>query len=301
MSTAKAEDVLAAKLFMASAFPVMKVPLTEDESFVKKFENVNLVVEFEADDDQNSLACYLVFLTEQKAQELHDGVRFKVYQGKYDNRFPGVKVANMHFKSIESFLGVLKGNAPTEMLGIVGPIVKNIVKPGFLNFVFLFLSLTKMMPDNVPEKDKPFEQYLKVKMSLYMITSAMSKANRLGFERFAKWCEPQTDRIYQFKVGPTLDATGKEIYPEIGAYLRIKRGKTKAGRGFYTRKKPFVLLSFPDPDGCIAVLSDKYDGFVGAVAHNCVQILGAGDSYANQFNDEMTIIQNMLIPSKFVK
>ncbi|MDO5014593.1 MAG: hypothetical protein Q4E28_01375 [Clostridia bacterium] len=301
MSAAKAEDVLAAKLFMSAAFPVMKIPLTEDESFVKKFENVNLVVEFDVDDDKEPLACYLVFLSEQKANELHDGIRFKVYQGKYDNRFNGIKVATLHFKTVESFLGVLKGNNPSEMLGIVPPIIKNIVKPGFLNFVFLFLSLTKMMPDNVPEKDKPFEQYLKVKMSLYMITTAMSKANRLGYKPFADWCAPQTDRIYQFKVGPTKDASGKEIYPEIGAFLRIKKGKTKAGRGFYERKKPFVLLSFPDPDGCIAVLSNKYGGFVEAVAHNCVQIVGAGDSYANQFNDQMTGIQNMLIPSKFVQ
>jgi hypothetical protein len=137
-------------------------------------------------------------------------------------------------------------------------------------------------------------------MSLYLITTAMSVATKLGWKPLVDWTSNQTDRVYQFKVGPTKDKDGNEIYPEIGAYLRVKFGKTKGGRGIYTRKSPFVLLQFPNPSGTLDVLTGKYD-FVGAVSHGCVAIIGAGDSYAVTFNELMTKVQNMLIPSKYIK
>lgn len=310
---ANKNDVLAAKLYFTAAFPVMKIPLTEDPKQVKKFKNINAVVGFKAHDDENPLACHIVFLTESKVEELNAKLkaeaeepekvkeykRFKVYQGEYDGRLEGVEYINFEFKSIKSLLGVFKGNTPLEMLGIVMPLIKNITKKATLPFLFLMLTLTKMMPSNNPSDKDPWEQYLKVKMSLYMITTAMSKATKFGWEPLVEWTAKQTDRIYQFKVGATYDKDGKEIYPPIAAYLRVKAGKTKGGRGEYERKRPFVLFDFTNPDGCLAVLSGRYE-FVEAATRGCIAIVGAGDSYAVQFNNLMTKLQNMLIPSKFV-
>ena len=302
MSKAIAEDVLAAKLFMRAALPVMRVPLEEDPAMVKKFANLNTIVEFTAEDDENPLACHLIFLSQEKADELLEGKRFKVVQSAYvaSEGWEKIQVMRFHFKDIKTFLGVLKGNGIGDMLGILPPVVKNITKKGALSFIFLLLSLTKMMPNFVPGEDQPFQQYLKVKMSLYLITTAMSVATKLGWKPLADWTAKQTDRVYQFKVGPTKDKDGKEIYPEIGAYLRVKFGNTKGGRGIYTRKSPFVLLQFPNPSGTLDVLTGKYD-FVGAVSHGCVAVIGAGDSYAVYFNELMTKVQNMLIPSKYIK
>ena len=313
INIANKNDVLAAKLYFTAAFPVMKIPLTEDPKQVKKFENINAVVGFKAHDDENPLACHIVFLTESKVEELNAKLkaeaeepekvkeykRFKVYQGEYDGRLEGVEYINFEFKSIKSLLGVFKGNTPLEMLGIVMPLIKNITKKATLPFLFLMLTLTKMMPSNNPSDKDPWEQYLKVKMSLYMITTAMSKATKFGWEPLVEWTAKQTDRIYQFKVGATYDKDGKEIYPPIAAYLRVKAGKTKGGRGEYERKRPFVLFDFTNPDGCLAVLSGRYE-FVEAATRGCIAIVGAGDSYAVQFNNLMTKLQNMLIPSKFV-
>ena len=313
INIANKNDVLAAKLYFTAAFPVMKIPLTEDPKQVKKFENINAVVGFKAHDDENPLACHIVFLTESKVEELNAKLkaeaeepekvkeykRFKVYQGEYDGRLEGVEYINFEFKSIKSLLGVFKGNTPLEMLGIVMPLIKNITKKATLPFLFLMLTLTKMMPSNNPSDKDPWEHYLKVKMSLYMITTAMSKATKVGWEPLVEWTAKQTDRIYQFKVGATYDKDGKEIYPPIAAYLRVKAGKTKGGRGEYERKRPFVLFDFTNPDGCLAVLSGRYE-FVEAATRGCIAIVGAGDSYAVQFNNLMTKLQNMLIPSKFV-
>ena len=150
------------------------------------------------------------------------------------------------------------------------------------------------MPSSNPDKSQLWEQYLKVKLSLFLITRALSTANKEGWPTMAEWTLKQPDRTYQFIVGPTLDANGKELYPEIKSYLRVKMGKSKAGNG--ERKYPFVLFKFTTPDDCLAVLTNRYD-FVESVARGCVTIIGAGDSYAVQFNDIMTKCQAMLVPA----
>ncbi len=302
---ANQNDVLTAKLYFNAAFPALKVPLQEDPAQVKKFEKINGIVEFRAADDENPVACYMVFLTEDMASKSEAGVRFKTYQGEYPgfvmmadgSKLDTLKVVKFYFKSIPSLLGVFKGNNPLEMLGIVAPLVKNILNPLTLKFTFLMLMLMKTMPNYKPGADQAWEQYLKVKLSLYLITRAMSTANKQGWAPMADWAAKQPDRTYQFRVGATLDKDGKEIYPEIACYLRIKMGKTKAGKG--SRQFPFCEFKFSNPDGCLALLTKRY-GFVECVERQCVTILGAGDSYSIQFNDVMNKCQNLLIPSKFI-
>lgn len=303
---ASEQDVLTTKIYFKAAFPALKAALEDDPKQVKAFEKINAVVEFRAADDANPLACYMVFLTEDMAAKTAEGKRFKTYQGEYPgyiemadgSKYEGLKVTKMYFKSIKSLLGVFKGNSPLEMLGIVAPLLKNIAKPATLKFIFLMLMLMKTMPNFTPDISQPWEQYIKVKLSLYLITRALSVANKEGWPTMAEWTKKQPDRTYQFHVGATLDKDGKELYPAIDATLRVKNGNTKSGKK--PVKYPFVLFKFPNPDGCIAVLTDRY-GFVGAVEKGCVEIIGAGDSYAVQFNTIMSQCQNMLVPSKLVK
>ena len=202
------KDVLTAKIYFAAAFPALRVPLEEDPAQVKKFEKVNAVVEFRAADDANPVACYMVFLTEDMAAKSAHGKRFKVFQGEYPgyiemadgSKYDGLKVVKMYFKSIKSLLGVFKGSSPAEMLGIVSPLLKNILNPVTLKFLFLMLTLTKTMPSFTPDKSQPWEQYLKVKLSLYLITRALSTANKLGWPEMADWTIKQPDWTYQFIV-----------------------------------------------------------------------------------------------------
>ena len=218
---ASAQDVLTAKIYFAAAFPALRIPLEEDAAQAKKFEKVNAVVEFRAADDANPVACYMVFLTADMAEKAAHEKRFKVFQGEYPgyiemkdgSKYDGLKVVKMYFKSIPSLLGVFKGSSPVEMLGIVSPLLKNIFNPVTLKFLFLMLTLTKTMPSFNPGTDQPWEQYLKVKLSLFLITRALSTANREGWPEIVDWVKKQPDRTYQFIVGPTLDANGKEIYP----------------------------------------------------------------------------------------
>ena len=77
------------------------------------------------------------------------------------------QVVKMYFKSIQSLLGVFKGDKVTDMLGIMSPLLKNITKGATLKFLFLMLTLTKTMPNYNPEDD--WNKYLNVKLSLSLI------------------------------------------------------------------------------------------------------------------------------------
>ena len=235
---ASQKDVLTTQIYFNAAFPALRVPLEEDPKQVAKFKNVNAVVEFRAKDDENPLACYIVFLTEEMAEKSAEGKRFKVYQGEYPGyiemadgeKYGELKVVKMYFKSIPSLLGVFKGDSPLEMLGIVAPLVKNIFNPVTLKFLFLMLTLMKTMPNFTPDDSEPWEQYLKVKLSLYLITRALSTANKLGWETMSEWTAKQPDRTYQFQVGATLDKTATNYTPKLMLiyalrWVRVKRAK----------------------------------------------------------------------------
>jgi hypothetical protein len=76
---------------------------------------------------------------------------------------------------------------------------------------------------------------------------------------------------------------------DIAAYLRVKAGKSKAGRGKYTRRSPFVTMRFNGLDGAIAVLLRDAE-FVEAVDKGYVSVEGAPE-YAAQMNNFMMRIQ----------
>jgi len=144
-----------------------------------------------------------------------------------------------------------------------------------------------MSPKSRP--NDPDKQKLKVKMSLYMITRALSTFNKLGNSEMVEWCKRQPDRIYQFIVD---GAGGKGAEPAIACYLRVKAGKSKSGHGVYTRRSPFVLFHFFSVSGAMKVLL-KDVGFVEGVETGCVEVVGSPE-YAMGINDFMAVLQGMM-------
>ncbi len=103
--------------------------------------------------------------------------------------------------------------------------------------------------------------------------------NKSGDEAMVAWTSKQSDRIYQLSVDGT----------DIAVYLRVKAGKTKAGRGFYQRKRVFVHLKFASVDDALNVLLKDVE-FVDGVDQKCISIIGSPE-YANTLNDFMMHIQ----------
>jgi len=249
-------ELLAARLFTYAVFPVIKVLLNDDPGTKKKFATVVAEVQFLAKDPEGNVGAYLSF----------DKGDYSVTQGFCEKpditfSFPTVKKMN-------------------DMLGgkPVLPGIKGFGKLGLLIKVFGVLLKLKLMMPNARPKDQ-LNKYLKVKLAFYMVATALSQLNKGGEENMLKWTAKQPDRIYQISVENT----------DIAVYLRVKGGKSKSGRGFYTRKRPFVHMKFSGLDGAIAVLLKDVE-FVSGVGKGYVSIEGAPE-YAAQLNDFMQRIQ----------
>lgn len=257
-------DILVARLFFRAAFPVMKVPLQDDPKMKARFADVAGIVQFRAGGGDNPLGCWLEF----------ERGEFRAVEGLHEN--PDLTLA---FPSVKKLNAMLTG-------GIALPRIRGGLKnPGLLvKTLVLLMSLTLMMPTKRP-KD-PLKQFLKVKMSLFMITTALSVYNKIHGGEMAEWTAHQPDRIYQF----TVESGNPE--ERIAAYLRVKAGRSKAGRGTYQRRRPFVHFRFRGVAGALPVLLKDVE-FVESVERGFAQVDGSPE-YAAQLNDFMGQLQGML-------
>lgn len=290
------QEILTARLFFRAAFPVMKVPLTDDPAMRKAWQNVTATVQFSADVagadkadpvDGRQAAPDIARQTPNQPKVgpatepatigaclQFDNGTLTVTEGLCD-----APDLTLHFKTVAAMNALLRG-------GIALPRVRGALKhPALLvKTLKLLLALTLMLPRSKP-KD-PHKQYLKVKMSIYMITTALSVFNKLGDPHMVEWTRSQPDRIYQFTVEPYDPQDG------VAAYLRVKGGRTKAGRGAYKRRRPFVHFRFSGIEQAMKVLL-KETGFVESVEAGYVAIDGSPE-YSSQLNDYMAVIQGMM-------
>jgi hypothetical protein len=251
-------ELLAARLFLRAVLPIMKVVLADDPKVGKKFEGVTAKVQFVANDNGGRIGAYLDF----------DNGRFQVVQELCKN--PDITF---------SFGSVAKMNAMFAGKPVI-PKISGWMKVGLLVKVFgLLMSLKILMPDARP-KD-PAKRRLKVKLTFYMITTALSQYNKGGDPEMVKWTSKQPERIYQITVDD-----------EIAAYLRVKAGKTKAGRGQYTKRRPFVHMKFNGVDGAMPIVLNDMD-MVEAIRKGHLSIEGSPE-YGGNIGDFMVRIQDLI-------
>lgn len=260
---ANATERMTAKLFFTAAFPTMQVLLDDDPALHEKFRDVQASVQFGAKDDGELLACTMHF----------DNGKLTVADGPD----PAADLA-LTFSSVEKMNALLKG-------GLAMPSLR-----GRLNLLPKFLSLLlglKIMSKPNSQLKTPQERELKVKASLYMITRALSKYNKLGDPDMQEFCLRQPERIYQFAV----DKGEEKNY--IACYFRVDQGKSKSGHGVYQRRSPFVLFHFFSIEGALKVLGGEVE-FVEGVEKGYVETVGSPE-YACYLNDYMAIIQGMMM------
>jgi len=260
---AHTHEYLRARLFLRAALPVVKVMLEDDPATAKRFANVVAVVQFEARNQPRRVGAYVRF----------DHGEATIVQGfaRDDLLHPDVTLS---FPSLARLNDFFAGKT-------VLPGIKGLKDPLLVaNVVRLLLGLKLMLPTARP-KD-PAKRALKVKLTLYMITTALSQYNKGGDPDMRRWTGKQPDRVYQFSVEPE----------GIAAYLRVRAGQTKAGRGVYQRRRPFVHFRFHGVDGALAVMNREVE-FVDGVGKGLVRIDGAPE-YAANLNDYMMRVQALL-------
>jgi len=256
-------DIMTARLFFTAAFPTIQVLLDDDPKLHEKFANVNKTIQFGAKNDGELLCCTM---------KLENGT-ITSEEGPAEN--PDLTLT---FASVEKMNALLKG-------GLAVPAIKGSI--GLLmDFLPLLMGLKLMSKPNGKLKNQ-LEKELKVKMSLYMITRALSKFNKYGDPDMEEFCMRQPERIYQF----TVDTPETKDY--IAAYFRVCQGKSKSGHGVYTRRSPFVLFHFFSIEGALKVLGKECE-FVEGVENGYVETIGSPE-YACYLNDYMAIIQGMMM------
>ena len=253
------KDLLIAELNIKAVLPVLRILLKEDPKTSAKFKDTNGNVVLRAKHNGGFVGANLVFADGDLKVEPQPAEKSDVMF-----TFGSVKKMNT-FLGGGTVLPSIKGWANFKLL---------------MNFITTLLMLKLMMPDVRP-KDA-HKKYLKVKLALSMVSTALSKLNKSGHKEMQAWTSRQPDRIYQ------LSVEGEDI----AVYLRVKAGKTKAGRGFYTRKRPFIHMKFASIDSALKILLNDV-AFVEAVDQHHITIEGSPE-YANNLNDFMMTVQNLI-------
>jgi hypothetical protein len=256
MSDLHTRDELKTQLFLRAALPLVKVVRQEDRWIRRLTKNMNAVVQFLVQGTETG--AYLVFADDN----------LEVEQGVH-----GKPTVSFVFKDRRTLNDFFAGK-------LVLPRIEGKRRPDvILRTLPLLLGLKMLMPEANPKH--PAKRALKVKLLLYMVTTALSQLNKAGEPAMAEMAKKSPDRVYQWIVegGPS-------------AYLRMKAGKTKAGRGIYTRRRPFVLMKFPSIEGAYQVLTSKV-ALVEAVKQGYVATEGAME-YSKEIGMRMQTVEELM-------
>jgi len=251
-------DHLVANIFLRAALPLTKV-MAEEKPMYKKLFPKHGILQFSVKGEPDVGA---MMLFEDGELDVKPGVH---PQPDLNVEFKNVVDLNKFFAG---------GMALPKMKGLLSLHLHLLVR-----VLPLLLGLKILLPTNIPSD--PDKKALKVKLLLFMVTNALSQLNKGGDEGMSKLTKNSPDRIFQWTVengGPC-------------AYLRIKNGKSKAGRGTYTRRRPFVHMIFPTMDGAFKVLTSQAP-LVDAVKLGYVKTEGAME-YSKEIGLHMQRIEEM--------
>lgn len=224
----KSESVYSAKIFLNSVIPLLKV-IAQDPIMADKVKGKTGVLQIGVMNGQEKWATHLDF------QQNDIQVSLTVHEQ------PDVELL---FPNLEHFNAFFKGQ--TKKL----PKIKGFKHLGFLILSFrLLLKMADLLQAKEPPRDEKTKALI-VKLFLYLLSSGISTLNKLGHPEVVNWSKMSPDRVYAWCV---------DTHPEIGAYIRVKAGKTRAARGMYKRSQPFFTMRFVDLDTALAILLQTGD------------------------------------------
>ena len=261
---ALSDEQLTSRIVLRAVLPVIKVMLEDDTAIKKAFEGVSGKVQFRAEDTTGPIGACLVF----------DNGAFSVEQGIVESpnlvfSFSSLKKMNDMFRGkpvLPQIVPLLSG-----ALGNLGLLVKTFR---------ILLGMKLLMPTAKPKNQE--KKRLKVKMTLYMVSTALSQMNKSGDPEMNAWTGKQPERIYQWSVDNE----------DIACHLKIKAGKSKSGRGIYTRRQPFVHMRFSSIENALPVLANEVDT-ITAIGKGWVTNDGSPE-YGGRIGDFMMRIANLL-------
>lgn len=251
------------KVFMAGALPLMKTIATDVPELKKKFEGVNAIYQVSAKvNAEDKEAVHFIIENGEWSVKLGEYLG----QEKIDGE--------LAFSSMEKMNAFMKG----DMTKLPKMKIKSLGK--FLKFMQVLLKMSALLGIKRPEDVKTeAEKILLCKLYFYLLSSGISQLNKLGHPDIHEWTLKSPDRCYQWEV------VG---HPECTAYIRIKAGKSRAGKGEYKRAKPFFNMKFDCPDSALAILMSTGDMF--QMTANQQLMMEGGPEFGVQIGDYMMLV-----------
>ena len=230
------EVLLTNKIFLNAALPLLKVIANDVPSLAKKFEKVHCI--------------YQVSALDPSAPDGKYATHFTVNNGEW--KVCADKVAtNAHveleFKNMETMNAFFKGKIGPSTLPKMKGVLKKPVE--FAAFMMVLLKMSSLLTITEAPADEE-TQKLAVKCFFYLLSSGISQLNKHGHEGVHDWASKSPDRVYAWAV---------DGYPEVSAFLRVKAGKTRSGRGTYKRAMPFFTMRFDSLPSALGILLSTDD------------------------------------------
>lgn len=228
------EALYSNKIFLNAALPLVKVIANDVPSLKKKFEHAHAVIQ--------------VSCLDPEVEGGKRGMHFVVNSGEWLvhtclTKDPHIE---LEFKSVENLNDFFKGKITPA--GI--PKIRGIKYAGTLvSFVMVLLKMANLLGATEAPKDEETKELL-VKCYFYLLSSGISQLNKMGHPGIKDWTTKSPDRVYAFAV---------DNYPQVSAFIRIKAGKSRAGRGEYKRAMPFFTLRFNNLDSALGILMSTDD------------------------------------------
>ncbi len=229
------DDKYALRIFFFSALPLVKVIAETDPKFSGKFKGKSFVFQISVLSEEfkktGKLATHYVV----------DNGKWTVHVGE-SHPSPDIE---LEFPTVNKFILFFSGK------GMPLPKMKGIIK-NFGKFVAILLTLLRMA-SLLQAKDAPTseeDQKMLVKLYFYLLSSGISQLNKIEHPEVKKFTETSPDRAYAYAV---------DGYEELQAWIRIRSGETKSGRGEYPRCKPFLTMRFDNTIHALDILMSKGD------------------------------------------
>lgn len=233
---ASKEEFLTNKIFMNAALPLLKVIVADTPSLQKKFRAVHCIYQVSACDPDAPGGKYATHF-QVNCDE------WVIHMNKVDPK----PMVELEFKSVEAMNAFFKGKMSPATL----PKMKGLVKypEYFVPFLLALLKMSSLLSAKEPPEDEETKRLL-VKCYFYLLSSGISQLNKNGHEAVHDWAMKSPDRVYAWAV---------DNEPTVSAYIRVKAGKTRAGRGTYKRALPFFTMRFDSLDSALGILMGTAD------------------------------------------
>ena len=262
------EELLTNKIFLCAALPLLKTIVADVPSLSKKFKDVHCIYQVSCLDPDAPGGKYATHFQ----VNCDEGI---IHADKVDPK----PMVELEFPSVEAMNAFFKGKIGPKTL----PKMKGVVKypKYFVVFMMALLKMANLLGLTEPPADEETKRLL-VKCYFYLLSTGISQLNKNGDEDVHAWALKSPDRVYAWAVN------GEE---SVSAYIRVKAGKTKAGRGVYKRAMPFFTMRFDCLDSALGILMGTADML--QFTRESKLIMDGGPEFGAQLGDFMMKVGDM--------